>query len=155
MTTLVTGGAGYIGSVTTQLLRARGEQVVVLDNLSRGHRGAVASDIPFYEGNVGDRDLAASLRGCELILDREELDAPDKEEFYVGDLVGLEVYDEAGTRIGSVADILERRAHDILFTRDDEEETTEYYVPFTKQHVPTVDLEGGRVVVDISKVTPE
>ena len=40
MTILVTGGAGYIGSVTTQLLRERGEQVVVLDNLSRGHCGA-------------------------------------------------------------------------------------------------------------------
>lgn len=61
MTILVTGGAGYIGSVTTQLLRARGEQVVVLDNLSRGHRGAVASDVPFYEGNVGDRELVARI----------------------------------------------------------------------------------------------
>ena len=33
---LITGGAGYIGSVTTEFLRARGEQVVVLDNFSRG-----------------------------------------------------------------------------------------------------------------------
>ena len=61
MTILVTGGAGYIGSVTTQLLRARGEQVVVLDNLSRGHRSAVASEVPFYEGNVGDRELVAVI----------------------------------------------------------------------------------------------
>src|SRR6185369_6854877 len=38
MSILITGGAGYIGSVTTELLRARGEQVVVLDNLSRGDR---------------------------------------------------------------------------------------------------------------------
>lgn len=61
MTILVTGGAGYIGSVTTQLLRARGEQVVVLDNLSRGHRASIAADIPFYEGNVGDRDLVTRI----------------------------------------------------------------------------------------------
>ena len=61
MTILVTGGAGYIGSVTTQLLRVRGEQVVVLDNLSRGHRGSVAADIPFYEGNVGDRELVTTI----------------------------------------------------------------------------------------------
>src|SRR6185295_14980404 len=54
MTILITGGAGYIGSVTTELLRARGEQVVVLDNLSRGYRDAVAPEIPFYEGNVGE-----------------------------------------------------------------------------------------------------
>lgn len=57
MTTLVTGGAGYIGSVATALLRERGEQVVVLDNLSRGHREAVDPAVPFYEGDVGDREL--------------------------------------------------------------------------------------------------
>jgi UDP-glucose 4-epimerase len=49
---LLTGGAGYIGSVTTQLLLARGEQVVVLDDLSRGYREAIAADAPFYEGAV-------------------------------------------------------------------------------------------------------
>ena len=61
MAILVTGGAGYIGSVTTELLRARGEQVVVLDNLSRGHRGAVAEGVPFYEGNIGDRELVTRI----------------------------------------------------------------------------------------------
>ncbi|MBA3474266.1 MAG: 16S rRNA processing protein RimM [Rubrobacter sp.] len=104
---------------------------------------------------ISDRDLAASLRGSELILNRKELDAPDEEEFYVGDLVGLGVYDEAGTRIGSVADILETPAHEILLVRDDEEEPAEHHVPFTHEHVPTVDPEGSRVVVNLPKVTPE
>jgi UDP-glucose 4-epimerase len=57
MAILVTGGAGYIGSVTVEHLLSRGEKVIVLDNLSRGHRKAVAANVPFYEGNVGDRDL--------------------------------------------------------------------------------------------------
>jgi UDP-glucose 4-epimerase len=61
MAILVTGGAGYIGSVTTELLRARGEQVVVLDNLSRGHRAAVAPEVPFYQGSVGDRELVTRI----------------------------------------------------------------------------------------------
>ena len=61
MAILITGGAGYIGSVTTELLRTRGEQVVVLDNLSRGYRDAVAPEIPFYEGNIGDRELVARI----------------------------------------------------------------------------------------------
>jgi UDP-glucose 4-epimerase len=61
MSILVTGGAGYIGSVTTELLRAQGEHVVVLDNLSRGHRAAVASEVPFYEGDIGDRDLVTRI----------------------------------------------------------------------------------------------
>jgi len=61
MAILVTGGAGYIGSVTTEWLRARGEQVVVLDNLSRGHRVAVAPELPFYEGNVGNSELVTRI----------------------------------------------------------------------------------------------
>jgi len=55
--TLVTGGAGYIGSVTTEFLLNRGEEVVVLDNLSRGHRSAITSKATVYEGDIGDRQL--------------------------------------------------------------------------------------------------
>lgn len=61
MAILVTGGAGYIGSVTVERLRAKGERVVVLDDLFRGHRGSVESGIPFYRGRVGDRELVARV----------------------------------------------------------------------------------------------
>jgi UDP-glucose 4-epimerase len=58
---LVTGGAGYIGGVTIELLRERGEGVVVLDNLSRGHRQVVPADLPFYQGDIGDSELLARI----------------------------------------------------------------------------------------------
>ena len=61
MKILVTGGAGYIGSVTVELLRAKGEQVVVLDDLSRGHQAALDLDVPFYHGSIGDRALVARI----------------------------------------------------------------------------------------------
>jgi UDP-glucose 4-epimerase len=61
MTILVTGGAGYIGSVTVGVLRAKGREVVVLDDLYRGHREALDADVPFYEGKVGDRTLVARI----------------------------------------------------------------------------------------------
>lgn len=61
MAVLVTGGAGYIGSVMVEALREAGEAVVVLDDLSRGHRAAVDRDVPFYVGGVGDRDLVARV----------------------------------------------------------------------------------------------
>jgi len=54
---LVTGGAGYIGSVTVDVLRASGEAVVVLDDLARGHRAAVNESAALYVGRIGDRDL--------------------------------------------------------------------------------------------------
>jgi UDP-glucose-4-epimerase GalE len=56
MTVLITGGAGYIGSITTRLIRASGRSVVVLDTLENGHRKAVG-DAPFVQGNVSDSDL--------------------------------------------------------------------------------------------------
>jgi len=57
---LVTGGAGYIGSHTLLQLTARGERVVVLDDLSTGFRQAVR-DVPLVVGNVGDRALVDRL----------------------------------------------------------------------------------------------
>ena len=63
MAILVTGGAGYIGSATVELLQAKGESVVVLDNLVYGHRAAVDHDIPFYQGNIGDKDLLRQIIG--------------------------------------------------------------------------------------------
>ncbi|HXF06029.1 MAG TPA: UDP-glucose 4-epimerase GalE [Blastocatellia bacterium] len=69
MAILVTGGAGYIGSVTVEHLLAEGESVVILDNLSRGHRAALAPDIPFYQGDVGDRAL------LRHILSRHDIDS--------------------------------------------------------------------------------
>jgi UDP-glucose 4-epimerase len=61
MSVLVTGGAGYIGSVTVDLLRARGERVVVLDDLRRGHREALDPDVPVLTGSVGDRVLVEHI----------------------------------------------------------------------------------------------
>ncbi len=61
MSILVTGGAGYIGSATVELLRAGGRDVVVLDNLVYGHQAALAPDVPFYEGDIGDSALVERI----------------------------------------------------------------------------------------------
>jgi UDP-glucose 4-epimerase len=56
MKVLVTGGAGYIGSVVTKQLITAGESVVVFDNLSQGHREAVHPEAEFVLGDLADRD---------------------------------------------------------------------------------------------------
>ena len=54
MKLLVTGGAGYVGSVTSRLLLDAGHQVVVLDNLRTGFREAVTPDATFVEADIAE-----------------------------------------------------------------------------------------------------
>ena len=61
MSILITGGAGYIGSVVTEALRKAGRDVVVLDSLVAGHRKAVCEDVPFYEGDIADAELLVKI----------------------------------------------------------------------------------------------
>src|SRR5207247_10768608 len=54
MKIFVVGGAGYIGSVCSELLLNEGHEVAIFDNLSEGHRGAVDSRTHFIEGGLAD-----------------------------------------------------------------------------------------------------
>jgi len=58
---LVTGGAGYVGSHAVLALRDSGWPVAVIDDLSNGSREVVPADVPFYQGDVADRELAARI----------------------------------------------------------------------------------------------
>src|SRR3954469_9505246 len=63
MRVLVTGGAGYIGSVITDQLIEDGHSVVVYDNLSKGHREAVSGRATFVDGDLLDQDaMTGALR---------------------------------------------------------------------------------------------
>lgn len=68
MSVLVVGGAGYIGSHMVKRLIEQGQEVVVVDNLSTGHRKAVDEKARFYEGDIRNHVF---LKG---VFDRENID---------------------------------------------------------------------------------
>ena len=69
MRVLVTGGAGYIGSVATAILLERGFDVTVLDDCSSGHRDAVSSQAKFIEGSVlNPESIALALADCSAVF---------------------------------------------------------------------------------------
>ncbi len=99
-----------------------------------------------FEG-ITDRDAAETLRGTSLTLDAASLPVPDDpEEFYDHQLVGLTVVDQAGTVLGTVAEVWHPPASPVLAVN--RPDGSQELVPFVSAIVPTVDLDGGRLVVD-------
>jgi UDP-glucose 4-epimerase len=104
MKILVTGGAGYIGSIVTEELIAQGDKVVVFDNLFYGHRDAVHPQAVFVQGDLADRATVKSLfdsHGVDAVMHfasytlvGESVQQPFK---YLGDNVtnGLNLLQEA------------------------------------------------------------
>jgi UDP-glucose 4-epimerase len=110
-TVLITGGAGYIGSVTTEVILEHGYRAIVLDNLSRGYRDAVHPDAEFVNGDVGDRpamrqllgahEISAVIHMAALIEVGESMREPLRyiDNNFVRPLALLQAMKEAGTRI--------------------------------------------------------
>ena len=67
MAILVCGGAGYIGSHTVRRLLAAGEEVIIADNLSTGHRAAINPAVKFYECDIRDKDALKKIFAAEKI----------------------------------------------------------------------------------------
>ena len=66
---MITGGAGYIGSVLTGYLIDQGNEVNILDNLSTGHKSLVDTRANFFNGDILiEQDLIAAMNGCQAIV---------------------------------------------------------------------------------------
>lgn len=98
---------------------------------------------------VADRNAAEALNGTELSIPRERLPAPDEDEFYHADLIGLAAVAPDGAPLGRVIAIPNYGAGDLLEIAPPAGPTL--LVPFTRVHVPDIDLAAGR----LSVVLPE
>jgi 16S rRNA processing protein RimM len=95
---------------------------------------------------VDGRDAAAALVGQDIYVARELLPPPGKDEYYWVDLEGLEVVTTEGVVLGRVTHLFATGANDVVVVRD---ESRERLIPFVQgSYVRSVDLSGGRMVVD-------
>ena len=93
---------------------------------------------------VEDRDAAQALRGAVIGVPRSELPPREDRDFYRADLIGCEVVNLAGVRLGAVAHFIEIPAHALMVVRGERE----YWVPAVPRHLKRVDLRARQVVVD-------
>jgi 16S rRNA processing protein RimM len=93
---------------------------------------------------VEDRDEAQKLRGAAVGVPRSELPERSEKDFYRADLIGCEVVNLKGVRLGVVQHFVEIPAHALMVVRGEQE----YWVPAVPQHLRRVDLQARRVIVD-------
>ena len=122
------------------LLDERGDRRFRVRVLRAAKGGAIVA----AEG-VHDRDAAEALRGLRLHVPRAALPPAGEDEFYHEDLVGLAVAAPDGRTLGEVVAVHDFGAGDVIAWRDTD--GAERLTPFTRAHVPTVDLAAERLVV--------
>ena len=94
---------------------------------------------------VADRNAAALLTGARIEVQRAELPAPKKNEYYQADLVGMTVANLEGTALGTVSHFVDSAAGSLMVITGAAEE---YWVPARPQHLKKVDLEARTIEVD-------
>jgi 16S rRNA processing protein RimM len=111
-------------------------RVMGIENV-RFHQGIVL--IKFKECN--DRNCSEELRDSELRIDESQLMELESDQFYVDDILGLDVYTINGEHLGQVTEVLKGAANDVYVT-------PRAMIPAIKQVVREIDLAAGKMVVE-------
>jgi 16S rRNA processing protein RimM len=97
--------------------------------------------------DIANKEEADALRGTMLYAERDQLPSLPDDEFYYTDLIGLEAYDTGGALLGTIKNVANNGADDLLeLLLTGSSATT--FLPFTKAAVPTVDLKARRIIAD-------
>jgi 16S rRNA processing protein RimM len=149
----VAGAFGVKGEVRITSFTAEPTALIGYKTLQRedgSHALTLASGRPAKGGvvvrarEVETREQAEALRGLQLYILRDALPAPDEDEFYVTDLIGLSVETADGEPLGRVKDVRDFGAGDLLEVQP--AEGASWWLPFTREAVPEVRLAEGKVI---------
>jgi 16S rRNA processing protein RimM len=151
---VIAGAHGVRGDVRIKSFTADPEDLAAYGPLTdkRGARefrirvlGLARGLLRAHIKGVDDRDAAEALAGVELYVDRDRLPAPEEDEFYHSDLIGLKAVLQDGSPYGTVRALYDFGAGDVVEIALSVGGTV--VLPFTKAAVPAVDLEAGIVIV--------
>src|SRR4051812_8291245 len=152
---VVTGAHGVRGAVRLKSFTAEPENIASygpLEDESGTRRfalrvvGSAKGVLIAAISGIDDRDRAEAMRGLRLYLPRSSLPPPGDEEYYHADLIGLTAARADGMPIGTVRAVHDFGAGDMLEIARSEGQPV--MVPFTREVVPIIDFDAGRLVID-------
>jgi 16S rRNA processing protein RimM len=94
--------------------------------------------------DYADINQVLPLNGSELYVKLSQLPAPDEDEYYWRDLIGLAVFTNQGIMLGTLVDIFETGSCDIYVVRGD---SKEYLIPAIADVITLVDVPGGKMII--------
>ncbi len=97
--------------------------------------------------DLGDRDSAEALKGARIFVSRASFPTPQADEYYWVDLIGLDVMNQDGLRLGVVVGLIETGPHCVLRIQGADVDAAETLIPFVDAYVGKVDLAGRRIDV--------
>jgi 16S rRNA processing protein RimM len=124
------------------LLNSDGQPILALTK-ARVHKGALVVGAQ----GISDKDKADALKGLKLYVRRDDLpEAEDEDDFYITDLLGLEVRDLKDILVGKVKAVENFGAGDLLDIQP--KSGPAFYLAFTRDNVPEVNLKNGYLRID-------
>ena len=107
-----------------------------------------------YKGNmvimkikgVDSVEMAERLKTKNLYVSRENSVDLDEDEFFIADLIGLDVFTVAGEKVGTLKDVLQYSANDVYVVKWDNDK--EYLIPSTLKFVPEINIEEKKMIID-------
>jgi 16S rRNA processing protein RimM len=105
--------------------------------------------IVFFKG-ITDRNIVEAMIPFSVMIPRSEFPETSEDEYYLSDLIGLDVYDEeTSEKIGNIKDFYDNSAQIVLIISGKNELIE---VPFIEQFVPEVDIENNKVSIIIPEI---
>ncbi|TQQ84626.1 16S rRNA processing protein RimM [Peptacetobacter hominis] len=89
---------------------------------------------------------AERLVGKNIYVSRDESFELEEGEFFIADMIGIEVFTVSGERVGVLKDVLQYAANDVYVIKNDEGK--EFLIPAVMKFVPEIDIEEGKMIID-------
>lgn len=96
---------------------------------------------------IEDINMAEKYKGCYIKIKREDARKLPKDTYFIADLIGISVYDDAGNLLGKVDDIFNNKSHDIYVIKDDLGK--QILLPSIKEVIKDVDVDNGKIIVHL------
>lgn len=107
-----------------------------------------------YKGNmvimkikgIDTVEMAEKLKNKFMYVSRENSRELDEDEYFISDMIGIDVYTVEGKRVGILKDVLQYSANDVYVIKGLENQ--EYMIPAMMKFVPTIDIEERKMIID-------